>query len=202
MATLVEQDPESSLMAHFHVADQFQVFVGGGGRLGKTPVAGVLIQFVGPHTPYGPIVAGPDGIHYLTLRNGYDGGGRLMPECRDELPTPRAFRQEVSEAMQRTSVDELRQLSCADAGEVIAANADGLAAWRFRLPPGHALEGPDPASGRGQHWVVLSGALQCAEASALVANSCIFVFPDDPPFVGRAGTEGLDILALQYPRRA
>jgi hypothetical protein len=36
MAFLVEQDPGAVVGAHYHQADQFQVMVGGSGRLGST----------------------------------------------------------------------------------------------------------------------------------------------------------------------
>ena len=39
MAFLVEQDPGAVVGAHYHQADQFQVMVGGSGRLGTHDVA-------------------------------------------------------------------------------------------------------------------------------------------------------------------
>ena len=39
MAYLVEQAPEAWVDPHFHEVDQFQLFIGGGGRIGTHPLA-------------------------------------------------------------------------------------------------------------------------------------------------------------------
>jgi hypothetical protein len=60
---LIEQDPNTVIKAHFHQANQFQVIVSGGGRLGKRDVAPVLVHYTDAYTPYGPINAGDAGLH-------------------------------------------------------------------------------------------------------------------------------------------
>ena len=75
-----------------------------------------------------------------------------------------------------------------------------LAAWRWRLSGGARLAGPDPAAGRGQFWLVLGGTLE-RDAESLGRHSCVFVGPDEPGLVALAGAGGLDVLALQFPRR-
>ena len=60
------------------------------------------------------------------------------------------------------------------------------------------MTGPDPASGGGQFWLVLAGSMLC-DGVALPPLSCVFVSPGDAPFTAVAGTDGLLVLALQYP---
>ena len=50
MAFLVEQDADAVVGAHYHQADQFQVVVGGSGRLGAHGVAAGAVHFAGAWT--------------------------------------------------------------------------------------------------------------------------------------------------------
>lgn len=187
MAFLVEQDANCTVGAHYHQADQFQVIVGGGGSLGRHPVAPVAVHFAGAFTAYGPLRAGPEGLHYFTLRNGWDPGARYMefPDNRTTLRhTPRQHREAVLEG----------------AEALLAPESDGLAAWRYRLAAGERLTGEAPRGGAGQHWLVVAGSL-LRDEQELPTKSCMFVYPDEPPFSGTAGPDGLDVVVMQFPRR-
>lgn len=48
---LVEQERNSTILPHFHQANQFQVVVAGGGLLGKLPVGPVTVHYAGAFTP-------------------------------------------------------------------------------------------------------------------------------------------------------
>lgn len=182
MAFLVEQDPGEVVGAHYHQADQFQVIVAGGGRLGSHDVAPISVHFAGAWSAYGPLRAGAEGLHYFTLRNGWDPGARYMefPDNRAGLRAlPRRHRETV--------------------GETAALGTDGYCARRFRIGSGECEVGPDPASGAGQFWLVLAGELLIDDA-AVPAMSCIFVYPDEGTFVATAGASGAEVLAMQFPR--
>lgn len=193
MAFLVEQDADAVVGAHFHRADQFQVVLQGGGRLGTHDAGPVAVHFAGAFSAYGPIRAGADGLHYFTLRNGWDPGARYMPGARAELPRSRRHRAAVAGPL---PIHDGQATAC---HAVLEAESDGLAVWRWRLPEGARLDGPDPAEGRGQFWLVLGGTLSRGEA--LGPRSCVFVGPDEPDLVATAGAGGLDVLVMQFPRR-
>ncbi len=72
MAFLVEKDPHAVVKPHFHQANQYQVVVRGGGRLGTHDVGSVAVHYTEAWSAYGPIVAGEDGIAWFTLRNAWD----------------------------------------------------------------------------------------------------------------------------------
>jgi hypothetical protein len=202
MAFLVEQDPDSETGAHFHTADQFQVVVGGSGRLGSHPLASVAVHYTNAYSPYGPIRAGSEGLHYFTLRNGWDPGARYMAQARAELrAVKRQHREAIADPEPSLPAAALAVSSAVSCAPVLAAEADGLGAWRYRVPPGETIQGPDPRTGGGQFWVVLTGALGHGGA-ALPPLSCLFVSPDEAPFTAIGGTEGLEVLALQFPTRA
>jgi hypothetical protein len=84
---------------------------------------------------------------------------------------------------------------------LLGPDADGMTAWRYRIAAGEAVTGPDPALGRGQYWVVTDGGL-VHDGAALPKLSCVFVYPDDPPFQAVAGADGLEIVAMQFPLRS
>ncbi len=147
MAFLVEQDPGSTAHAHYHQADQFQVVVDGRARLGTHEVAPVTVHFAGAYTAYGPIRASEDGVHYFTLRNGFDPGARFM-ERRENREALRA----VANRRHREAVAGPDDASPPPGGHALLdPEPDGLAAWRYRLAPGETLTGPPPQSGQGQY---------------------------------------------------
>lgn len=192
----VAQDPETSAGPHFHVANQFQVFVRGGGFFGKHPVRAVSVHYAGAYTPYGPIRAGGEGIAYVTLRNGWDYGPHYMPAQRDELRAgnrkPRAALSAEIVPAADAALGAMCDVMCEP---VFAPAADGMGGWRYRVLPNASVTGPDPASGRGQYWLVLAG--DDVTGGAL---SCTFLSPDEPARVTAAGPRGLDVLVVQFPR--
>ena len=113
MAFLVEKEPHAVTKPHFHEADQYQVIVQGGGRLGTHGVGTVAVHYTDAWSAYGPIVAADEGISWFTLRNTWDSGAQLhagrtrdscvrrgrrtsstarRPRRRCRLPRPRTWR--------------------------------------------------------------------------------------------------------------
>jgi hypothetical protein len=195
MAFLVEQDPGSVANAHYHQQDQFQVVVGGSGVMGTHEVGPVTVHFAGAYTAYGPIRAHPiEGVTYFTLRNGFDPGARFMADARN-----RTALRHMKGRMHREAVAGLLPDS-SGAAAVLGPDADGMGAWRYRLAPHERAIGAEPSSGRGQYWVVLAGGMQLG-SELLPARSCVFVGPQATGFTAAAGQDGLDVLAMQFPRR-
>jgi hypothetical protein len=196
MAFLVEQDPGSTASAHYHQQDQFQLVIGGHAMLGLHEVRPITVHFTGAHTAYGPIRASQDeGVWYFTLRNGFDPGARFMT-----MQENRVALRSVSGRTHREAVAGPLPAPTAPAQILLGPDPDGMTAWRYSLTAGEPLKGPDPALGRGQYWVVTSGSLLRAE-EMFAKMSCGFVFPEDAPFDGSAGPDGLEIIAMQFPLR-
>ena len=82
---LVMQPPHSVTRPHFHQTNQFQVFVGGGGTVGKQRIDPLTVQYAGGNTPYGPIKAETEGVDYFTLRQAWDSGAKYLPANRSLL---------------------------------------------------------------------------------------------------------------------
>jgi len=199
MAFLVEQDAGCVAPSHFHQADQFQVVLAGEGRLGTHDIAPVAVHFAAAWSPYGPLVAGAAGLHYFTLRNGWDPGARYMSEDRALLRTVPGRRHREAVAAPRPASTGVID-TVASCETCLPSSPDGLAALRYVLPPGASASGPDPDDGNGQYWVVIAGSL-LQDGIELAPRSCVFVAPDEPAFTAVAGAQGLEVLALQFPRR-
>jgi hypothetical protein len=196
MAFLVEQDPGSTAQAHYHQQDQFQLVVNGHATLGLHEVGPITVHFTGAHTAYGPIKASPDqGVWYFTLRNGFDPGARFMT-----MPENRLALRAIQGRRHRETVAGPLPEPTAPSETLLGPDPDGMTAWRYCVTPGAAVTGPDPANGRGQYWVVTAGTLTHA-GTTLPKLSCVFVYPDDPPFAAIAGPDGSEIVAMQFPWR-
>ncbi len=200
-AFLIYQEAGVAGPAHFHVANEFQIVVQGGGLFGKEAVDGICVHYAGAYTPYGPLLAGADGLTYMTLRDTYDGGAHIMPAKRDVLKAahrkPRALLKKCGPASTPPALGSLPAPACE---AVVPPQADGLAAWLYRIPPGGSSAGENPAAGGGQFWLVVGGE-QADREGSLPARSCTFVSADEGAFRAHAGPDGLEILALQFPHR-
>jgi hypothetical protein len=152
----------------------------------------VTVHFAGKHTAYGPIRADNEtGVHYFTLRNGFDPGARFMM-----MPENRAALREVRGRRHRENVSgPLTE----ETGAVIRPEPDGMGAWRYRVAAGERVIGPDPAWGRGQYFIIVDGSIT-RDDQDIPRMSCVFVYPDDPPFSAIAGADGADVIAMQFPR--
>jgi hypothetical protein len=206
MAFLVEKDPHAMVKPHFHQADQYQVVVQGGGRLGTHDVGTVAVHYTDAWSAYGPIVAADAGISWFTLRNAWDSGARYMPGAREQLRAARArncqHREATAPPMPVASSEALTGTDRPYCSEVLAPTPDGMATWRCRWPAGTEICGPEPIEGGGQFWIVLAGSLSAAGSAMLPPNSCVFVGPDDTAPRLTAGPGGAEALCLQFPRLA
>jgi hypothetical protein len=68
LAFMVAQRANWVLRTHFHDQHQFQMVARGSGTLGKHALAPFADHYTSPESAYGPIIAGPEGLAYFTLR--------------------------------------------------------------------------------------------------------------------------------------
>lgn len=202
-AFLIEVPGNSETPAHFHRVPQYQVFVQGGGKLGRRhAVETVTIHYTDEFTGYGPIFAGDEGLSYFTLRNFFDPGAeyvdrdgaraKLRPSARRYLVIDRdKIGLSVSESVAaRNDV----ALDC-----VIEPHDDGLASYVLRAGPGVTATGPDPDAGGGQYWLVLNGSLRHAGIE-YARHSLAWVSRSEGPFTVIAGDDGFEVGIFQFPR--
>ena len=198
MAYRVEQAPDCTIEAHYHQVDQFQIFIGGVGRIGTHAVQGVTVHYAGAHSPYGPIVSGPEGVQYVTLRRSWDPGARWMPGAAAALRevSGRKHLTCTSQPLDRCPVEQLVELKGVSFTELITSQEGAIGAWLVRAGPGAAVRA-NLAASAAQFWYVLSGGV-LAEASKLGTGACIFVSGDQEPFELSAAAEGVELVLLQF----
>lgn len=74
----VGQFPGTVVDTHYHAVEQWQVFVDGSGTLGRHSALPGALHYVDRYTGYGPIVAGPRGLTYFTIRAMSDPGAQFL----------------------------------------------------------------------------------------------------------------------------
>ena len=197
-AFLVEQTANWTLPTHFHQEHQFQVFVDGGGTVGRNPVQRLAVHYASPHTGYGPLISGDQGISYLTLRAVGDTGAWYLPEQRESLQLRIKKQQAHGVPTSHVAAGELQDLGQPLQETLIEPQEGGLAAWLVRLPANLGAAPPALAeTGGGRFYVVTQGSLLNA-GDELGALATVFVSRDEA-FELRAGAGGLEVLVLQFP---
>jgi hypothetical protein len=196
---LVEQPPNTALMPHFHRQNQFQLFVGGGGTLGRKTLQPVTVHYAGAFTAYGPLVAGDEGIQYFTIRPVCESGFIPVAERAAKMVQgPKRHAQ--SEAI--TLLEDSQRSALADAREetVIALGEDGLGAKVTRLGAGTRLSLMHAPASEGQFLFVLAGALRHGER-ILSPWENLFVSSDERLPELLAGDQGAEVVAMYTPRK-
>lgn len=196
-AFLVDQMPHTTVRTHFHENAQFQIFVGGGGTIGKHVIEPYIAQYVGPSTGYGPIIAGDYGLWYMTLRPTAPAGAIYLPENRDRLDRSRKMRQVMSAPCPPGTAHAGRPVV-----EMIAPEPDGLAAWMVWVAPGATVPAPIHPGGIARYCVVGRGEMIAADGAQLPPLSTAFMTGDDMNMPLQAGPAGLEVMVLQFPADA
>lgn len=200
-AFLIEQAPNSILPVHFHFQQQFQLFVGGSGTIGKTPIAPLTLHYATPHSGYGPLTAKEDGIAYLTVRPLSDTGAWFLPDSRSELRTDLNKFQRHTAPQSLVTDAQLKQLTELTLETLLAPEDNGLAAWLMRLPPGASAQAPAAtARHEGRFYVVTKGALR-QNGDTLPALGTIHV-PSGETIELTADADGAEVVVLQFPYNA
>lgn len=197
---LVEQGPHISLRTHFHRNNQFQLFVRGDGVIGKHALSALTVHYAGAYSGYGPLVAGPGGLAYFTLRSVFETGSLTMVQHADQMKRgPK--RQLHSEPVPVAGEPELAARTEAVVQDLMPFESDGLGARLYTLPPGAIQTGVDPAGSGGQFYVVLAGSLQVQER-AIEDWGSVFVQATEKPLLFTAGDRGVQVVCLQLPLKA
>lgn len=197
---LVEQAPRVSLRTHFHRHNQFQLFVRGGGTIGPHALSALTVHYAGGYTGYGPLVAGDDGLAYMTLRSVYETGSLTMKEHAAMMKRgPK--RQMHSIPVQIASSAELAAIKSATQLELIELEPDGLAACLLTVPADRQIDPQlDPAGSVGRFHVILAGALNLNSRHMAPGEIAFVAAGEQVEMVAPGG--GAQIACLQIPPEA
>jgi len=196
---LVEQPPHSVLHPHFHTQNQFQVVAEGSGTLGRQRVGPGSAHYAGAYTGYGPLIAGPEGLSYFTIRAAYETGAHFLPADRAQLRRgPK--RHAHGPWHEGADAATLQALQGTARTPLIDPDAEGLEAFSLLVPAGSAVELP-PATGAGQFQLVLAGEY-VAPQGRLGRWESRFLSCGKDTGGCCAGAAGLHLLVLRMPHTA
>lgn len=199
-AIFVDQPANATIPPHYHNNAQYQIVIRGSGRLGTHAIRPIAVHYAAGQTVYGPIVAGPDGLVYLTLRAVTEFGAHWWPASRAEVRR-RTRKWQLTEQADEAGQSKVMALAAVAVETVIAPQDSGLATWIVRAPPGSTLTLPSHPGGAGQFLVVTTGAMSMA-GEWHQGLSTVWVNPDEQGAVVQASPSGLEVVVAQFPREA
>jgi hypothetical protein len=195
-AFLVEQSPGSAVAPHFHLQDQFQLVVRGGGTLGHHPVRCISLHYAKRHNGYGPIVAGPEGLAYFTIRRHGDQGAWYLPASSRAMDRSVPRRQLVGGPILPARPDSLLSLGAPKAENLLPKAADGIAAWCLSAPPGQPF--PEcPGLSTQDRFVITIAGLAMLDDRSFGPLSALFLSAGESPQIC-AGADGAQIVVLTF----
>jgi hypothetical protein len=199
----IDMSANMQLDSHFHVVDQFQIFFAGSGTIGRHDAAMITAHYADHHTGYGPLIAGDQGMSYLTLRSKSDAGLVKLstPNIREQLkPTKR--RQRVSSPITLSIPPVLAHIEAPVIETIMEEKEgdEGMAVKVIRL--GANMDTPAPAiEGTGGYYIiVMNGAIE-HEKETFEPWSLIWVGHDDAAPMLKAGEKGAEIMIAIFPVR-
>ena len=198
-AQVAEQAPGWVLATHFHREYQFQLFTRGYGTIGGHAIQPLMIHYTSPESGYGPIVAGPEGLSYYTLRPTVPAGACYLPESRSQLQRGLRKRHAMSSSIDFASEPTHSGEPCR-IRECIQVDGDGMGAWQVSLGPGGVCEG-SRLPGIGARYCFVAAGSMVVGSRVLEQGSISFVH-GEPGFELRAGDAGLRVLVMQFPMAA
>lgn len=191
---LVDMPTEgATVKPHFHDVDQYQVIVRGDGRLGREPAEPIVFHYADAYTPYGPIVAGKDGLAFYTIRAGCAGGYFGMPESR-QLIKGKPGRNIVG----KFAINQPPPAAGASARETLMHADEGVEVVGLRMGANAEADGL-ALTGGAQYYLVGTGSL-LQDGKQLPPLSIILVQPGEQIPRLKAGPEGAEVLIMQLPR--
>ncbi len=196
-AYVIEQQPQWVVDSHYHRAYQFQLIAAGSGFIGRNPVEPYMVHYASPESGYGPLVAGPRGLSYYTLRATQDDGAFYLPESRDLMRKDLKKQHAMS---QPVHAGDPARLKGAMVEETLPLSAEGMAAWRVGLPPDASMPAAD-LNGQGARYYFVAAGSMVADGKPLDKGSVCFVH-GEPGFRIEAGAQGLEVLVMQFPEAA
>ena len=196
---LIKQLPNITNPTHFHIQNQFQVFVHGSGTFGRHPIEPYIVHYAGAFTGYGPIVAGTEGLNYLTLRARRDPGAKFLPEQKNLFMAgpKRHFTSRQFKPLDSSIIHALK------APEFLWDHYDqeiNLGVGLLRMPSFSSYVVQSELNSDGIFLVVIGGEVSVL-SNTIGINQNIFLSANEPPLEIRVLKGFAELLVLQMPSK-
>lgn len=199
----IDMSANMQLDSHFHIVDQFQIFIAGSGTIGRHDAGMVTAHYADHHTGYGPLIAGDQGMSYLTLRSKTDAGLVKLstPNVREQLkPTKRRHR--VSSRVVLSIPPVMAHIEAPIIQTVMQEHEgdDGMSVKVVRLGANMQTPAPAPGETGGYYIIVMNGSLEY-ERHSYEEWSLVWVGEEDQAPTLMAGDKGVEVMIAIFPRR-
>jgi hypothetical protein len=195
---LVHHAPGSTIRAHFHPVDQFQIFFPGEGSWYKSqPIESISLHYADAHVTYGPFGSGSEPFSFLTLRAISTAQTSYLPEDRHRLPPPpRLRRGNIQVGIPRQDPNAI--VSIDGVTELIEGRSDGLEAHLIELQPNTRTRITQSAPSGGQYHCVLQGSLVFGDVE--FSFQSVGWIPASVESVDvQSGGRGCAVVVVQFP---
>lgn len=199
----IDMSAHMVLDPHLHIVDQFQVFIDGSGKIGPNRAEIVTAHYADHHTAYGPLVAGPQGMSYLTLRPKTDAGMVKVssPDIRSHLQTTKR-RHRTSEPVTLSIEPVMEHLEEVRIESIFEEKPgdEGMSVFVYRMGRGLTVQGP-PTEGTGGYYIIVMNGSLALPDQMLGPWSLIFVAPGEAAAQIEAGEHGAEVMVTVFPSR-
>ena len=201
-AHYVQLPSETSVAAHFHPVDQFQLYLGSEGAwYQRSGVGGCVLHYTDAYATYGPFgTKGPESqFEYVTLRAQSTDISGWMPE--DRAMMPRRGQRNYLIPIEEVPVHKAES-SDTKWDAILRPEEDGLAVYRGVVANSMRVVVPEvsPRSA-GQFYYVLAGGIRVDDKTKFPATSLIWQQPGDYfPELVADGFSGCDMLVMHFPQ--
>ncbi len=194
---LIKQLPNITNPLHFHTQNQFQVFIEGSGNFGRHEVKPYVVHYAGAYTGYGPIIAGNQGLHYLTLRSSRDLGAKFLP-AQMEFFKKGPKHHYTSPSIPEDSQAKLDQLQQRQLHWIHQDVQSGLGVGELKLPKNDVFMLEIPQNVAGIFMIVMQGYL-IEEDHCLRKNENVYLSRDEKSHQLKTSDHAAQILILHMP---
>ena len=194
---LIKQLPNITNPLHFHSQNQFQVFIEGSGSFGRHEVLPYVVHYAGAYTGYGPIIAGDEGLQYLTLRSSRDLGAKFLPAQMEFFKKgPKHHYTSPSIIAEEQTV--LNEITQEDLTWIHQDEHSHLGVGVLKIPRHQEYLVQVPEHIAGLFFVIMQGCV-LANDSLLMKNENLYIPGDITTYRVQTGEESVQILWLQMP---
>jgi len=194
---LIKQLPNITNPLHFHTQNQFQVFIEGTGSFGRHDVHPYVVHYAGAYTGYGPIIAGAQGVQYLTLRSSRDLGAKFLPAQMEffkrgpkhHYTSPQIISEDQS-ALNKITQEEFLWIHQDEYSKL------GIGVLKIPRHQEYIVQVPECIA--GLFFVIMQGCV-LAKDTLLIKNDNLYIPGNIKTYRIQAGKESAQILWLQMP---
>ena len=189
---MLEAAPEFLGPPHYHLKDEYQIFLDSVGTFTNRPVKPpVTVQYNDAWSVYGPFSATEGRLRWLTLREVLD------PDGAQWISDPATREKRKGHEGRQFMVHVGGTPGVFGAPDLLYDRGDGACVYRLALRPGQSAGGPDLKNSRA-HWYVVAGGSIVVAGGTHPAPTQLRVGGDEAVPEIQAGDEGADVVIVGF----